>query len=84
MTTTLTNLIDHPLVCDASEATDDHIISYNPATGEAIAAVRRQTTAQYNDQVARCQAVFIEWRMLPAPKRGEIVRRIGNAFRVYE
>ena len=84
MTTTLTNLIDHPLVCDASEATDDHIISYNPATGEAIAAVRRQTTAQYNDQVARCQAVFKEWRMLPAPKRGEIVRRIGNAFRVYE
>lgn len=84
MTTTLTNLIDHPLVCDASEATDDHIISYNPATGEAIAAVRRQTTAQYNDQVARCQTIFKEWRMLPAPKRGEIVRRIGNAFRVYE
>ena len=84
MTTTLTNLIDHPLVCDASKATDDHIISYNPATGEAIAAVRRQTTAQYNDQVARCQAVFKEWRMLPAPKRGEIVRRIGNAFRENE
>ena len=84
MTTTLTNLINHPLVCDASEATDDHIISYNPATGEPIAAVRRQTTEEYNEQVVRCQAVFKEWRMLPAPKRGEIVRRIGNAFREYE
>jgi aldehyde dehydrogenase (NAD+) len=84
MTTTLTNLIDHPLVVDPSEATDDHIISYNPATGEAIAAVRKQTTAQYNDQIVRSNAVFKEWRMLPAPKRGEIVRRIGNAFREYE
>ena len=84
MTTTLTTLIDHPLVVDASQATDDHIISYNPATGEPIAAVRRQSTEEYNDQVARSQAVFKEWRMLPAPKRGEIVRRIGNAFREYE
>jgi aldehyde dehydrogenase (NAD+) len=84
MTTTLTNLIEHSLVVDPSQATDDHIISYNPATGEPIAAVRRQTTQEYNDQVARCQLVFKEWRMLPAPKRGEIVRRIGNAFREYE
>ncbi len=84
MTTTLTKLIDHPLVFDPSEATDAHFISYNPATGEAIAAVRKQTTAEYNDQIARSHAVFKEWRMLPAPKRGELVRRIGNAFREYE
>jgi len=84
MTTTLTNLIDHPLVVDASQATDDHIISYNPATGEPIAAVRRQSTEEYHEQVARSQAVFKEWRMLPAPKRGEIIRQIGNAFREYE
>ena len=84
MTTTLTHLIQHPLVCDPSEATDDHIISYNPATGEPIAAVRKQTTEEYNAQVERSNAVFKEWRMLPAPKRGELVRRIGNAFREYE
>jgi aldehyde dehydrogenase (NAD+) len=84
MTTTLTNLIDHPLVVDASQATDAHIISYNPATGEPIAAVRRQSTEEYHEQVARSQAVFKEWRMLPAPKRGEIIRQIGNAFREYE
>jgi len=84
MTTTLNSLIEHPLVCDPSEATDDHIISYNPATGEPIAAVRKQTTEEYNAQVERSNAVFNEWRMLPAPKRGELVRRIGNAFREYE
>ena len=84
MTTTLNSLIEHPLVCDPSEATDDHIISYNPATGEPIAAVRKQTTEEYNAQVERSNAIFNEWRMLPAPKRGELVRRIGNAFREYE
>ncbi len=84
MTTTLTDLIQHSLVCDPSEATGDHIISYNPATGEPIAAVRKQTTEEYNAQVERSNAVFKEWRMLPAPKRGELVRRIGNAFREYE
>ncbi|MEE2819162.1 MAG: aldehyde dehydrogenase family protein [Planctomycetota bacterium] len=84
MTTTLNSLIEHPLVCDPSEATDDHIISYNPATGEPIAAVRKQTTEEYNTQVERSNTVFNEWRMLPAPKRGELVRRIGNAFREYE
>ncbi|MBC8523046.1 aldehyde dehydrogenase family protein [PVC group bacterium] len=83
-TTTLTSLIEHPLVVDASEATDQHTISYNPATSEAIAAVRRQTNEEYNDQVARSHSIFKEWRMLPAPKRGELVRRIGNAFREYE
>ena len=84
MTTTLANLINHPLVCEPSEATDNHIISYNPATGEPIAAVRKQTTEEYNDQVERSNAIFKDWRMLPAPKRGELVRRIGNAFRDYE
>jgi len=63
MTTTLSNLIDHPLVVDATQATEDHIISYNPATGEPIAAVRRQSREEYNEQVERCQAVFKEWRI---------------------
>ena len=84
MTTTVTKLIEHPLVVGAAEATDQHTISYNPATGEPIAAVRKQTNDEYNDQVARSQEVFKQWRMLPAPKRGELVRRIGNAFRENE
>ena len=83
-TTTLTSLIEHPWVVDPADATDRHTISLNPSTGEPIAAVRKQTTEEYNDQVDRCQAIFKEWRMLPAPKRGEIVRRIGNAFRENE
>jgi len=62
----------------------DSVISYNPATGEPIAAVRLQTRQAYEEAVERAALVQRSWRMLPAPKRGEIVRRIGNAFREHE
>ncbi len=53
----------------------------NPATGEIIATVAQATPEQY-DQVARSAAeTFERWRMLPAPKRGEYVRLLGNALR---
>ena len=62
----------------------DSVVSYNPATGEPIAAVRLQSRAEYEKAVERAAVVQRSWRMLPAPKRGEIVRRIGNAFREQE
>jgi aldehyde dehydrogenase (NAD+) len=58
-----------------------HVVSENPATGKPIAAVRLQTRAEYDDLVHRAMKVQEHWRRLPAPKRGEIVRQIGNAFR---
>ncbi|MCH2132141.1 MAG: aldehyde dehydrogenase family protein [Phycisphaerales bacterium] len=76
------HLIDHPLVVDPSS--DNCVVSTNPATGETLGAVALQTTSDYDDLVKRAQLVQKEWRMLPAPKRGEIVRRIGNAFREHE
>ncbi|MBG80506.1 MAG: aldehyde dehydrogenase family protein [Phycisphaerae bacterium] len=76
------HLIDHPLVVDPSS--DNCVVSTNPATGQTLGAVKIQSTADYEDLVKRAQLVQKEWRMLPAPKRGEIVRRIGNAFREEE
>lgn len=55
--------------------------SDNPATGEAIAAVRLESRADYEQAITRAMAAQASWRQLPAPKRGEIVRRMGNAFR---
>ena len=79
-----TALLDHPLVVDAATAGDDCIISENPSTGEPIAAVRRQSGDEYEATVAAAQIAYRQWRMVPAPKRGELVRRIGNAFREHE
>ena len=44
-------------------------------------AVRLDRADDLEKTVQRCTAVQKEWRVLPAPVRGEIVRRIGEAFR---
>ncbi|MFK7961677.1 MAG: aldehyde dehydrogenase family protein [Phycisphaerales bacterium] len=75
------DLFSDPRVTDAANATGDHIVSVSPSTGQPIAAVSLQSRADYDAQVERSMLVQREWRMLPAPKRGEIVRRIGNAYR---
>jgi len=59
------------------------IVSRNPATGEAIAAVELATVAQYETVVAEAVRVQKEWRAYPAPKRGEIVRQMAEAFRAH-
>ena len=68
-------------VVDPETADESCLISHNPATGEPIAALRLQSRADYDVAVERAEAVGAHWRRLPAPKRGEIVRQIGNAFR---
>ena len=60
------------------------ITSYNPATGEAIAQVLPADRAAYDAVVAHAQASFVTWRNMPAPKRGEIIRQLGNLLREYK
>ncbi len=60
------------------------IESINPATNEVIASVRSTTPAEYEKVVAAAQAAFTAWRAVPAPVRGEAVRRIGNALREHK
>jgi len=57
------------------------LASINPATGEVIGTVRLQSRDDYEQAVARAEAVGASWRRLPAPKRGEVVRLIANAMR---
>ncbi|MCZ6599189.1 MAG: aldehyde dehydrogenase family protein [Planctomycetota bacterium] len=55
--------------------------SVNPATGEVIARVRQASEGEYETVVTAAHEAFQRWRTVPAPKRGEIVRRMGNAMR---
>ncbi len=77
-------LLDDPRVLPPEAAGTDAVLSENPATGQPIAAVRLQNRNQYDDTVRRAVLVQRAWRRLPAPKRGEIVRRIGLAIRQHE
>ena len=55
--------------------------SRNPATGELIARVHTATRAEYERCVEAAGEVFARWRTVPAPVRGEVVRKVGLRLR---
>jgi aldehyde dehydrogenase (NAD+) len=63
-------------------ATDSGLLdSVDPATGEMLAQIYSCPAADYEVLVGESQRAFLEWRKVPAPKRGEVVRLIGEALR---
>jgi aldehyde dehydrogenase (NAD+) len=59
----------------------EEIASLNPATGEELGRVRLAEEEDYDDVLWDAVKTFERWRMEPAPKRGEIVREIGEELR---
>ncbi|WP_114778309.1 L-piperidine-6-carboxylate dehydrogenase [Botryobacter ruber] len=57
---------------------------FSPADGNFIAAVTMATAEDYDLVVKQAQEAFKVWRKMPAPKRGEIVRQIGNKLREHK
>ena len=57
------------------------ISSYSPVDGTLIATCGSCTGEDYEKVMEKAQSAFLEWRKIPAPKRGEIVRQMGNALR---
>jgi aldehyde dehydrogenase (NAD+) len=58
--------------------------SFIPATGEVLGQVSSATDADYETVIARAQAAFVEWRNIPAPRRGEAIRLCGEALRQHK
>ena len=58
------------------------ITSYSPVDGKIIATLSSATADDYERAVQASHEAFLEWRTVPAPKRGEIVRQFGDALRV--
>ena len=55
--------------------------SINPSTGEPLAKIKAAGIEDYGVVMREASGAFQEWRMVPAPKRGDIVREIGNELR---
>jgi aldehyde dehydrogenase (NAD+) len=55
--------------------------SLSPNDGTLLAQVRTATPEEYERAAARTAAAFEKWQAVPAPKRGEIIRQLGNALR---
>ncbi len=60
------------------------IDSFSPVDGKLIASVTSTDKESYEKVIKTSLNAFKEWRMMPAPKRGEIVRQIGEALRHYK
>jgi aldehyde dehydrogenase (NAD+) len=62
-------------------ATTDLLDSYSPVDGKKIASVQLTSKEVYDAVVAKAEEAFAIWRLVPAPKRGEVVRQMGDEFR---
>ncbi|MDB5274345.1 MAG: aldehyde dehydrogenase [Chitinophagaceae bacterium] len=60
------------------------IISRSPIDGSKIASVDQATLADYETVVTQALEAYKEWRLWPAPKRGEIVRQYGQKLREHK
>ncbi len=58
-----------------------NIGSYSPVDGQLIASVKSCDKDTYDTVIVKAQEAFIEWRTWPAPKRGDVVRQIGEELR---
>ncbi|MFL2637454.1 MAG: aldehyde dehydrogenase family protein [Flavobacteriaceae bacterium] len=59
----------------------DSIISYSPVDGSKLGNVSTGNKDDYNKLIDNAQKAFISFRKIPAPKRGELVRQLGNKIR---
>ena len=74
----------NPGVSTGSNWTDssgEKLVSVSPADGKTIGTVGSTSPENYEEVIATAQNAFKEWRLVPAPKRGDIVRQIGDALR---
>lgn len=60
------------------------IESYSPVDGSLIAAVQSCDQEAYENVISKAQEAFLVWRNMPAPKRGEIIRQMGDALREHK
>src|SRR6266851_6300093 len=58
--------------------------NYNPATGEVVGHFPLSGEAEANAAVAAAKAALAKWRLVPAPKRGEILYRVGELLKEHK
>jgi aldehyde dehydrogenase (NAD+) len=58
--------------------------SFSPVDGEQIAGFTPASQEDYDQVIKTAEAAFLEWRKVPAPKRGEVVRQLGEELRKHK
>ncbi len=63
------------------DASGDSVDVVNPTTGESISAVTLASLDDYEKVMDSATEAFERWRILPAPRRGDYIRQLGDALR---
>ena len=69
---------------DNSALSSGDLVSTSPIDGSALGSVTVHAEAQIKQIIANSQAAFLDWRTVPAPKRGELVRLFCNLLREHK
>jgi aldehyde dehydrogenase (NAD+) len=92
MSLNISDILNHLHINDNNEAFstgsqwggnegDNRKTIYSPVDGKKIASVQMASEADYNTVITQAAGAFTKWRTVPAPKRGEVVRQVGEALR---
>ena len=81
MTTTTTEEAARLLARLGAAAAAGDLVSRSPIDGAEIGRVATASPADVAAAIGRAQAAFLEWRLVPAPRRGELVRLFGEVLR---
>jgi aldehyde dehydrogenase (NAD+) len=68
----------------AGHSEDGMLASYSPIDGALLGHVTVTSRTQYDAVIAKAQEAYQVWSQIPAPKRGEIVRQIGDELRLHK
>lgn len=60
------------------------IISFSPIDGQPLGHVHAATTAEIDGGIAHAHAAFLQWRQVPAPRRGGLIRLFGEELRQHK
>lgn len=68
----------------AWEGQGETLSSFSPVDGQLIGQVNAASRQDYDTVIGQAEEAFKTWRLVPAPKRGEIVRQMGEQLRLYK
>ncbi len=69
---------------DLNSFLGNDIHSISPISGSTMASLRADTPAQVTERISRAQQAFLQWRTVPAPRRGELIRLFGEELRQHK
>jgi len=66
------------LLAQLGVASSGSLVSHSPIDGQPIGSVEEATADEVSAACERAHSAFLAWRTIPAPRRGELVRLVGE------